>query len=114
MSDLIERLKEYRFLVIAEPTSAAGSRAYIEVEWCKEAAEEILRLRAENERLSEKAAIGEYMWTPAELSEAIVKARNEALEEAAKVAETAQISGSLVRPGVAAAIRSLKDKESGD
>lgn len=33
--------------------------------------------------------------------------RNNVLEEAAKAAETAQISGSLVRPGVAKAIRAL-------
>lgn len=42
-----------------------------------------------------------------EIAKARAYARREALEEAAKAAETAQISGSLVRPGVAKAIRAL-------
>ncbi|TAU33346.1 hypothetical protein ELI20_21080 [Rhizobium ruizarguesonis] len=46
-----------------------------------------------------------------EIAKAKAYARREALEEAAKAAETAQISGSLVRPGVAAAIRALIPRE---
>lgn len=46
-----------------------------------------------------------------EIAKAKAYARREALEEAAKVAETARISGSLVRPGVAAAIRALISKK---
>lgn len=57
----------------------------------KEAADEITRLRtalataeAEIERLTEKAIVGEYMWTPEELGEAVAATRKEALEEAAR------------------------------
>lgn len=35
--------------------------------------------------------------------------RNEALEEAARAAETAKIPGSLLRPGIAKIIRELKE-----
>lgn len=40
--------------------------------------------------------------------------RNYVLEEAAKAAETAQISGSLMRPGIAKVIRALKAREDTD
>jgi hypothetical protein len=48
-----------------------------------------------------------------EIAKAKAYARREALEEAAKAAETAQISGSLVRPGAAKAIRALIPEREG-
>jgi chromosome segregation ATPase len=57
----------------------------------EQAADEIDRLRSalstaeeEIERLTEKAIVGEYMWTPEELDEAVAAARKEAIEEAAR------------------------------
>jgi hypothetical protein len=53
----------------------------------EQAADEVERLRtalataeAEIERLTEKAIVGEYMWTPEELDEAVATARKDALE----------------------------------
>jgi hypothetical protein len=58
--------------------------------------EEYARLRsalsaaeAEIERLTEKAIVGEYMWTPVELGEAVATARKEALEDAINAVKSA-------------------------
>lgn len=52
---------------------------------------ELDEARKENHRLSDAATIGEKMWTPDELSEAIAEARKGAFEEAAQVAESATL-----------------------
>jgi hypothetical protein len=88
----------------------------------EQAADEIDRLRsalaaaeAEIERLTEKAIVGEYMWTPEELDEAVAAARKEALEEAARLTDrTPAKSDYAIYDHLAAAIRALAEKTGGD
>lgn len=47
---------------------------------------ELERMRKENQSLTEAAIVGEYMWTPAELAEAIAEARKAAFREAGQKA----------------------------
>jgi hypothetical protein len=70
---------------------------------------------AEIERLTEKAIVGEYMWTPVELGEAVATARKEALEEAARLIDsTPAKSNYAIYDHLAAAIRALAEKTEGD
>ena len=71
--------------------------------------EELERQRAE---MTEKTIVGEYMWSPAELHVAIICARREALEEAAKIADdwlSYDPSEKTKFHSIAAAIRALSN-----
>jgi hypothetical protein len=101
---------------------------FSDVEWdmqasiVSEASTEITRLRSalataeeEIERLTEKAIVGEYMWTPVELGEAVATARKETLEEAASLIDsTPAKSNYAIYDHLAAAIRALAEKTGGD
>jgi FAD/FMN-containing dehydrogenase len=87
MTDIVERLREYA----SDWRIRTGSVNVVE-----EAAAEITSLRsalataeAEIERLTEKAIVGEYMWTPEELGEAVATARKEAIEDAINAVKSA-------------------------
>lgn len=71
--------------------------------------ESLTTAEAENASLTEAAIVGEYMWTPAELGEAVREARNEALEEAARRFEHA--GGVFTSDRIAFDIRALAAQE---
>lgn len=86
MTDLVERLLTPLHIRIGDAN--VGTEAFYIIEAmdieAAEAAERIEELERQLATMTEKAIVGEYMWTPAELHDAVAVARRGALEEAAQ------------------------------